>query len=179
MRVIAGLAKGRRLQSPKGETTRPMQDRVREAIFSSMGAAVVEASVLDLYAGTGSMGLEALSRGATNVTFVERDRFALESLRANVAAVALGGRVVAQDVERFLRSCTSTFEIVFVDPPYPDDDGSVASVLQDVARVTADGGIVLVHRRVGSSCPQVESLGLVDDRRYGGAQLWRFEKETR
>ncbi|MDH3194020.1 MAG: RsmD family RNA methyltransferase, partial [Acidimicrobiia bacterium] len=98
MRIIAGEAKGRRLKAPKDHGTRPMQDRIKEAVFSSLGSAVVGANVLDLYAGTGSMGLEALSRGASRAVFVERDRKALTVLRDNCAAVDLGGDVIAGDV---------------------------------------------------------------------------------
>ncbi|MEX1286974.1 MAG: RsmD family RNA methyltransferase, partial [Acidimicrobiia bacterium] len=87
MRIIGGEARGRRLRGPKGDTTRPMTDRAREALFNILGPEVVEAAVLDLYAGTGSLGLEALSRGASSAVFVERDRRALAVLRANVDAV--------------------------------------------------------------------------------------------
>ena len=101
MRIIAGAARGRRLVGPPGQTTRPMTDRVRESLFSSIAAWLPDGVVLDLYAGTGSMGLEALSRGAKEVTFVEKDRNALDALRKNVDAVGLGGRIISGDVDRF------------------------------------------------------------------------------
>ncbi len=102
LRIISGIAKGRRLSGPPGLTTRPFPDRVREAVFSSLGEVVVDAAVLDLFAGTGSLGLEALSRGASAATFVEHDRAALLVLRRNIEAVGLGGIVVAIDVNRFV-----------------------------------------------------------------------------
>ena len=178
MRIIAGRAKGRRLTAPADNATRPMQDRVKEAIFSSLGPAVVGAEVLDLYAGTGSIGLEALSRGARRVVFVARGRQALVALRGNCEAVGLGGEVVGVDVDRFLGSSEDMFDLVFVDPPYPDVDDAVAATMAKVADRVAPDGLVLLHRQVGAALPQTESLILVDERRYGGAQLWRFQKES-
>ncbi|MGH8912116.1 MAG: RsmD family RNA methyltransferase, partial [Acidimicrobiia bacterium] len=95
MRIITGAAKGRRLAAPNTDRTRPATDRVREALFSAVGAWVEDADVLDLYAGSGSYGLEALSRGAESATFVEKGRQAIDALRANVASVGLGGTIVA------------------------------------------------------------------------------------
>ena len=178
MRIIAGHAKGRRLVAPRGEQTRPMQDRVKEAIFSSLGARVIDADVLDLYAGTGSMGLEALSRGAHRVVFVERDRHALKALRTNCENVGLGGDIVGGEVRQYLARASQTFDLVFVDPPYADDDAAITETMELVARCTGYEGTVILHRGVGSSCPEVESLVLEDERRYGGAQLWRFQKES-
>lgn len=178
MRIIAGEAKGRRLVAPDGDATRPMQDRIREALFSSLAAHIPGADILDLYAGTGSMGLEALSRGAASATFVERAKPALQALHRNCAAVGLGGVVVAQDVQRYLKATDHRFDVVFVDPPYPEEDDVVKEVLALVSSVLVPGGLVVLHRRVGSEAIVTESLGLVDERRYGGAQLWRYEKET-
>ncbi|MDH5372871.1 MAG: 16S rRNA (guanine(966)-N(2))-methyltransferase RsmD, partial [Acidimicrobiia bacterium] len=118
MRIIAGHAKGRRLRSPHGLATRPMMDRVREALFSSLGARIPGSRVLDLYAGSGSLGLEALSRGAESSVFVEQGRAALDALRENVEMIGLDGVVVAVDVASFLRSTPEQFDVVFVDPPY-------------------------------------------------------------
>lgn len=178
MRIIAGQAKGRKLTSPKGTTTRPMQDRVKEAIFSSLGSVVVGAAVLDLYAGTGSMGLEALSRGADRAVFVERHRSTLYALEKNCELVGLGGEVFAGDVLGFLSRRTDEFDLVFVDPPYSDADAGVERVMVAVAERVRPGGIVVLHRSTGSLIPVAEKLTLVDDRRYGGAQLWRFQKES-
>lgn len=178
MRIIAGEAKGRRLKAPKDHGTRPMQDRIKEAVFSSLGSAVVDANVLDLYAGTGSMGLEALSRGAGRAVFVERDRKALVVLRENCAAVDLGGDVVASEVALFLAGGSEAFDLVFVDPPYPDSDESVKTVMAALSARMAHDGLVVLHRPVGAALPETESLVLVDERRYGGAQLWRFKKES-
>lgn len=178
MRVIAGIAKGRRLVGPPGQTTRPMQDRVKEAIFSSIGSIVEGADVLDLYAGTGSMGLEALSRGAATCDFVETDRGALSVLEANIKAVGLGGTVHKKDAHRFVRSpLAGPFDLAFVDPPYDLGLASVEAVLVDVCATLKEGATVIVHRRKGEAKPQVPGLTLVDERAYGSAQLWRLERE--
>ncbi|MBA2338363.1 MAG: 16S rRNA (guanine(966)-N(2))-methyltransferase RsmD [Acidimicrobiia bacterium] len=175
MRIIAGVARGRRLLGPRGGTTRPFPDRVKEALFSSLGDVVVDAVVLDLFAGTGSLGLEALSRGAGAVTFVERDRSALAVLRENIARVGLGGTVVAADVGRFLAHPGGAYHLAFVDPPYDQPLPSVARILEGLEPAVTDGGVVVVHRRRGEEPPLPDSLVLTDRRRYGQAEVWRLE----
>lgn len=121
MRVVAGVAGGRRLQVPTGRRLRPTSERVREAVFSSLVSlgAVDGARVLDLFAGTGAMGIEALSRGAAAVTFVEADPAAVAVIRANLATTGLeGGTVVHADVSRFLADPGPAVDLAFVDPPY-------------------------------------------------------------
>lgn len=123
MRVIAGSARGRRLVAPAGATTRPTPDRVREATFNALGSlgAVVDATVLDLFAGSGAMGIEALSRGAASATFVDEDRAAIRAIEANLATCGLTDRatVVGGRVDRFLTTATSSrFDLALVDPPY-------------------------------------------------------------
>jgi len=179
MRIIAGMAKGRRLVAPAGLGTRPMTDRVREALFSSLGAAVEGAAVLDLYAGSGSVGLEALSRGASSAVFVERNRMALDAIRRNVAAVRCGGSIVDGDVAAYLDGAGARFDLVFVDPPYELAATAVARVLGAVETRLEPGGIVVVHRRVGEGPEAVPAgLQLVDRRRYGDGELWRYVKEA-
>ena len=123
MRVIAGTLGGRRLRAPRGSATRPTSDRVREALFSLLGE-VSGARVLDLFAGTGALGIEALSRGARSAVFVERDARALRALRANLASLELGGdraEVRQAQVPAALRSArerAETYDLVFIDPPY-------------------------------------------------------------
>lgn len=178
MRIIAGVAKGRRLKSPPGLGTRPLTGKAKEALFSSLGLVVAEADVLDLYAGSGSIGLEALSRGADTAVFVERDRRVMASLQANIDLVGLGGDARQSDVEAFLRSCSSDFDLVFVDPPYAVNAAQVDGVLALVGTVLRSGGTIVLHRRAGGVEPQVpEGLHLRDRRRYGEVELWRFGKE--
>src|SRR6478736_4977727 len=119
MRVIAGRAGGIRLAVPK-HGVRPTMDRVKAAIFSSLGEEVIGARVLDLFAGTGSLGIEALSRGAASALFVEENAAALAAIERNLARTKLEGRVRRQDVFGFLRAVQmpEQFRIVFADPPY-------------------------------------------------------------
>lgn len=126
MRVVAGTARGRRLAAPPGDATRPTSDRVREAIFNALWSrdAIVDATVLDLFAGSGAMGIEALSRGAAHATFVDDDARARRTITENLKACGLDNRatVVADKVERFLESEPRHFDLVFSDPPYAFDD---------------------------------------------------------
>lgn len=181
MRIIAGAAKGRRLRSPRGEQTRPFTGRAREAVFSILGDRVVGARVLDLYAGSGSLGLEALSRGATSATFVETGLDALVALRANVVAVGLGGDVVAASVEESLERLSPSYDIVFVDPPYDLHHEHLAVVLEGAGELLAPSGITVVHRRRGTPLDLDEHtmLSISDQRRYGDADVWLLDKEER
>jgi len=179
VRIIAGSAKGRRLVSPPGGDTRPLTGRAKEALFSSLGERVVNADVVDLYAGTGSIGLEALSRGARRVVFVEKGRAALNSLGRNIESVGLGGEVYREDVAAFLARSRDAFDLAFVDPPYSVPLASLGTVLERLAPRLSNGATVVVHRRYGGE-PLAAPPGLVatDRRRYGDTELWRFEKEN-
>ena len=159
--------------------TRPMMDRAREALFSSLGPLVPEAVVLDLYAGSGSLGLEALSRGADSVQFIESGRQALEALRENVDAVGLGGAVVVSDVTAYLERCSEQFDLVFVDPPYALELASVGEILKLIAGNVRVGGTVVLHRPADEDAPPATpGLTQVDGRQYGGTRLWRYERTT-
>jgi 16S rRNA (guanine966-N2)-methyltransferase len=148
-RVIAGVAGGRPLVAPKGRTTRPTSDRVKEAIFASLSAdpGLAGRSVLDLYAGSGGLGLEAASRRATRVVLVEQDRQALLALRSNVSTLGIEGvDVVSDKVERFLaKPDGSDFDIVLIDPPYSLDVGPVLQQLVD-GRWLGESATVVVER---------------------------------
>jgi 16S rRNA (guanine966-N2)-methyltransferase len=173
-RIIAGSAKGRRLRVPSGLHTRPTADRAREGLFSSLlSLADIEgARVLDLYAGSGALGLEASSRGAGSVTLVENDPDAVAVLRANVALLALAGtHVVAQPVERFLAvEPERRYDVALLDPPYALD---VAAVLGLLHPWLADGAVVVVERRTrGPEIAWPPEYDAVRSRRYGAATLW-------
>lgn len=157
-----------------------MMDRAKEAIFSALSTRVHDAAVLDLYAGSGSLGLEALSRGAASAIFVESRREAIEVLRANIAAVGLGGDSVATTVEKFLDGDPAEFDLAFVDPPYELALPSVEAILGRLVPWLADDAAVVVHRRRGSGDVS-GGLGLVlsDRRRYGDAEITRLTKEAK
>ncbi len=179
MRIIAGKAKGRRLVAPDTPATRPVTDRVREAVFSMVGAWVEEARVLDLYAGSGSFGLEALSRGAARATFVENGNRALEALRSNIESVAIGGTVVSSSVEDFLSRADGEFDLVFMDPPWPQPTPTMEADLARLDRLLATGAEVIVSRRQGDDPPAIPvTWGVATDRRYGDTRIFRYEKES-
>lgn len=179
MRIIAGIAKGRVLRAPKGPNTRPMMDRAKEGIFSALGAAVDGAAVVDLYAGSGSLGLEALSRGAGAAVFVESRHDAVVALKVNIEAVGLGGTTVASRVEDYLDRTGEAFDLAFVDPPYDLPLPSVEAVLGRLVRRLSSGATVVVHRRKGSGeVAGPAGLTVADRRRYGDAEVTRLTKEA-
>ena len=182
-RIISGAAGGLRLRTPPGIATRPTSDRVREALFSRLNHEdrLAGARVLDLYAGSGALGLEAASRGAGHVLLVESDRATAEVIRANAALLARAGvsaplQVRAARVERVLATAApQPYDVVLADPPYPTSEDTVAQVL--AALVTNDwlseGALVVVERSTRSPQPRwPDGLGQVDSRRYGETTIW-------
>ena len=161
-------------RSPQGRDTRPTSDRAREGLFSTLASLtdLSGARVLDLYAGSGAVGLEALSRGAAHAVLVESDVKAAAVVRRNAEAVGLpGARVVVDRVERFLASDAMTYDVVFLDPPYDTSDDIVARVLAAVT--LTDGGVLVVERSVRSPEPAwPDGVEGVRDRRYGEGTLW-------
>ena len=168
MRVVAGEFKGRRLHAPRGARTRPTADRVREALFSMLGE-VSGARVLDLYAGSGALGIEALSRGAESATFVERDRQALAALRRNLEAVGANAEVIARDVGRFLARPAGTFDLVFCDPPY-DEASRVAAKLSEALPATLEENARIVTESDKRN-PLLLPFPLVVERAYGDTRI--------
>jgi 16S rRNA (guanine966-N2)-methyltransferase len=169
VRVVAGAHKGRRLVSPRGSRTRPTADRVREALFSILGD-VEGASVLDLFAGSGALGIEALSRGADKAVFVDRDRQACVAIRRNLDAIGAEAQVVQGDVLAFLRQRTSErYDLVFVDPPY-DSAGRLAAPLAErlPALLTEDARIVTESDK---RSPLALGLPLSTERVYGDTRI--------
>ncbi len=151
-----------------------MTDRAREGIFSAIASVLPGAEVLDLYAGTGSLGLEALSRGSASAVFVENDRKALQALRANVRTVGLGGEIVAVDVDRFLTRNPGRFDLVFVDPPYRHSAASVETTLRSVVPLIRLGGTAVLHRPGGERRPEAPGLEAAGRLSYGTARIWRY-----
>jgi len=177
MRIVTGRFGGRRLVAPRGTTTRPTSDRVREALFSSLGS-IEDARVLDLYAGTGALSLEAISRGARDATCVERERAALTALAENVATLGVAAlvKVVSMPLERALARLSSLgpFDLVFADPPYADVDQATdaLSSLASKGVFSVDATIVLEH---GSrDTPVIRGLDEPRRRIYGSTALSFF-----
>ena len=174
MRVIAGVARGRPLAAPPGRDTRPTSDRAREGLFSTLSNLVDldGARVLDLYAGSGAVGLEALSRGAAAAVLVESDVRAAAVIRRNAETVGVpGSRVVVDRVERFLAADRAAYDVVFLDPPYDTSEEILARVLGAVS--LTGGGVMVVERSARSPEPAwPECVERVRERRYGEGVLW-------
>lgn len=175
MRVVAGSLKGRHLQPPRGRGTRPTQDRVREAIFSVLGQ-VQGARVLDLFAGSGALAIEALSRGAASATMVDSSRPAVGAIRRNIGGLEIEAEVRHQTADTFLaraRRERRQYDLVFVDPPYGRAGGlgqrlsaALIPVLAPHARVTVESD---------SRAPLALDLALVFERRYGDTLIRIYE----
>ncbi|NUR75854.1 MAG: 16S rRNA (guanine(966)-N(2))-methyltransferase RsmD [Thermoleophilia bacterium] len=172
MRIIAGTRRGHRIAAPKGRDTRPTSDRVRENAFNLIGP-VDDADVLDLFAGSGAMGLEALSRGAASATFVESDREACRTINANLDKLKLGAGVLCQDVLRAVTSERRTYDLVLCDPPYGYDHTRLTPYL---ARLVGDDGLLVYESSGREDPPEVPGLDLRTSRRYGSARLTLFDR---
>jgi 16S rRNA (guanine966-N2)-methyltransferase len=180
MRVLAGALKGRRLTTPRGRTTRPTTDQVRIALMDTLMPRLPGARLLDLFAGAGGVGLEALSRGAAHATFVERDTHAVAALRANIdtLGVAAQARVERADVrtalERFAREHAS-FDIAFLDPPYEEDAVTPAlERLGALALVVEDGVVIAQHLTKRPPLSENGRLTAFRTRRFGETTLTFF-----
>ena len=179
MRIIAGVFKGRRLATPRGATTRPTADQVRIALMDTLGPRLPDARVLDLFAGSGSVGLEALSRGAAHATFVERDPRAVEALAENIRTLDVESRalVVRGDVTRQLGRLATDgrrFEIVFLDPPYATDDGERTLAALGGGALIAPEGLVVAQHPTKRQLPESGVLRAFRDRRFGETTLTFF-----
>jgi 16S rRNA (guanine966-N2)-methyltransferase len=173
MRIIAGEKRGARIATPPGLATRPTGDRVREAAFNLIGP-VDGASVLDLFAGSGALGLEALSRGASSATFVESDRAACGVISENLAKLRLtGARVVCADAVWTLRQEPRTYDLVLCDPPYEQWEALEPKLAEPLVRVLAPAGLLVVE--TGARTTPELPLALRTSRRYGSARLTLFE----
>jgi 16S rRNA (guanine966-N2)-methyltransferase len=173
MRVIAGKYRGRRLRAPSGRRIRPTSDRLRESIFNIIGSDIQDKNILDIFAGTGAMGIEALSRGAGHAVFIDKHPAALECIRANIEPLEIPDQwnIIRWDVApnlHCLAKQTMRFGYAFIDPPY--DRGFASQALENV--VTSDamesgGLIVLEHHRQEKIACRENRIALLDQRRYG------------
>jgi 16S rRNA (guanine966-N2)-methyltransferase len=180
VRIIAGSRKGARIFAPKGGDTRPTGDRVREAAFNLIGPGRVEnAQVLDLFAGSGAMGLEALSRGAAHATFVESNRDACRAINRNLDKLGLeGATVLCHDALTALRADVrggTRYDLVLVDPPYRRFSSLQNALIQHLPQILAPAGLLLVETAAKEE-PELP-LQKRTSRRYGAARLTLFEPE--
>lgn len=174
MRIVAGRYGGRRITAPRGDLTRPTSDRVREALFSALGP-LDGARVLDLFAGSGALGLEALSRGAAHALFVEQDRRALAVVRGNLAALGIGedaAEVRGGDARAALRTARARddhYDLVFLDPPYRLAPALGSELTEGLTGLLAPGARVVAE--MDRRTPLELGLPCVLDRRYGDTQI--------
>ena len=177
MRIIAGERKGHTIWAPKGLETRPTSDRVRENVFNIILPWVENARVLDLYAGSGAMGLEALSRGAKSVVFVESDPEAVRAIERNLDKLRLSGATVLRREAAAGLSQEATagrkYDLVLADPPYAMTD--FTSFARYVPRVLADDGLFVLETAAKTE-PELEALALRTSRKYGAARITVFEQ---
>ena len=178
MRVIAGEARGRRLEAlPGTDVTRPTLDQVKEAMFSIVQVDLPGAGVLDLFAGSGQLGIEALSRGAARCVFLDQNRDAAAVVMRNCKACGLfdRSRVSVGEAARWLSACHEQFDLVLLDPPF--GQGTLEEILPAVDKVVAPGGIVLCESEAKLVLPaEVGGLTLRKQYRYGRVLLWRYTK---
>jgi 16S rRNA (guanine966-N2)-methyltransferase len=168
LRVVAGAFKGRRLVAPRGMRTRPTADRVREALFSMLGD-VGEARVLDLYAGSGALGIEALSRGARSAVFVERDPRAVAAIDRNLAPLDADTEVVRDDVARFLARAEGEYDLVFCDPPYDSASLLAGMLAERLPAVTAPKARIVTES--DKRQPLELPFPLLVERTYGDTRI--------
>ena len=179
MRVIAGSARGVPLTAPGGNRTRPITDRVKETLFGILGGRVPDARVLDLYAGSGAIGIEALSRGAASATFVEDDGRAVATLRDNLRRTRLDAdaTVVAMEVEPFLAATDlGPWDLAILDPPY--ETRAIVAPLRALVPQLAPGASVVIKHFWRTEPADVEGLAVVRQRRFGETMLTFIELET-
>ncbi len=181
MRIVTGGFKGRTIRTPEGEDTRPTSDRARQAIFNILEHApwsdgVADKRVIDLFAGSGAMGLEALSRGAAACWFVETAAPALAAIGANIEAFALAPRtrVLRQNATRMppRPDSEARFDLAFLDPPYGAGLGEAALAALAAGGWLADGAVIVFERGADEPEPATPGFGVLDERRYGAARVW-------
>jgi 16S rRNA (guanine966-N2)-methyltransferase len=179
LRVIAGVAKGRRLKLVPGDTTRPVMDRVKEALFNIIGRDIIDSVFLDLFAGTGSVGIEALSRGAKQAYFVEIERKAIQTIQDNLAVTKLGDKAVIRRADAFSmlkQPPLKPFDFIYVAPP--QYKGLWLQILQALdshpAWIASDTTVIVQIDPSEETPVTLEHLETVDQRRYGKTLLWFF-----
>lgn len=179
MRVITGLAKGKRLTAPEGQdTTRPTAEKVKEGVFSAIQFLLEEAEVLDLFAGSGQLGIEALSRGAKKAVFVDNAKAAVACIKENLANCGFSGKsyIHQSDVQSYLAGAKETFDIVFLDPPYAEE--AVPVLLPKVEPLVKPGGVVFCEVSKRSDLPETAGgLHFYKEYRYGRTKVVQFRKE--
>lgn len=177
MRVITGSARGRRLKTPENYDIRPTTDNVKESVFNIIQFDIEGKRVLDLFAGTGQLGIECLSRGAESAVFVDHSREAIKIIKENLAVCGLKGVVAEQDSLTYLKNC-GKFDLIFVDPPYDADLYEEVLNSINMFDILNDGGIIICEARRGRVFPQMTGdYRKVKEYNYGSVKLCKYAKE--
>jgi len=178
IRIISGAFGGRKIEAPDNDRTHPMSERIRNALFNSIGDEIEGANVLDAFAGTGAVGLEALSRGAKTALFVEKDRIAQKILAKNITGLGVEERatIIRTTVHNWLETAdVPRFNLIFADPPYHDPQFSTVTKLFDL--LLPNGLMVLSHPGRGEA-PTKLGIVVVDNRSYGNASLTFYRRDA-
>ena len=175
MRIIGGIFRGRVLESPKTNATRPTTSSLREAVFNIAAPWIEGARFLDLFAGSGSMGCEAISRGASFVTFVEKEAKALECIRNNISSLGIEQQtqVLGLDVRKALMRLMSPYDVIYIDPPYEQEASETLSLIIEKGLLTPNGRLFL-ETRFKTSLPTLPRLERIDSRKFGDSHLHQF-----
>lgn len=179
MRVITGSARGRKLVTPEGMEVRPTLDKVKEGLFSAIQFEIEGRDVLDLFAGSGQLGIEAISRGAASCVFVDSSRKSLQSIRTNVAACGFNSQsnIVSGDALSYIKSCMQKFGIVFLDPPYGQK--WIDKVLPYVADHVTDGGIIVCETDLLETLPASAGDFIIErERKYSHTKVTIYRRRT-
>ena len=183
MRIISGRFRSRSIKAPRGRAFRPTTDRVRESLFNVLGEKTQNAKVLDLYAGSGSLGLEALSRGAAEALFIDDSRSSTDAVLKNLEDLELESksRVVNGDALHELRAMAKNgfiFDLIFLDPPYSINVIELREVFQELTKCLGPSGLIVFESGAELSEAPVESLRVIDKRKYGITRVYFFKKKT-
>jgi 16S rRNA (guanine966-N2)-methyltransferase len=183
MRVIAGKAKGRKLKTVPGDTTRPIMDKVKEALFSILGPAIYGTAMLDLFAGTGSVGIEALSRGAAHVTFIDMERVAIQTIYENLKSTGLEADAVVKRINAFdflSQTPPRPYDYIYIAPPQYQSlwSEAVKRLDQHAAWRAFEPQIIVQIDPKESQEPELQYLEKVDERKYGNTLLCFFEVKS-
>jgi 16S rRNA (guanine(966)-N(2))-methyltransferase RsmD len=173
MRVTGGTGRGQRLKVPTGSRVRPTSDKVKQALFNILGDRVIDASFLDLYAGAGGIGIEALSRGAGRVVFIDSSRESLTAIKSNIELTGFSDRaqVTASKVETFLKKSSEQYDIVFLDPPYAEDMQPLLELIAGSGIVKPGCVVIAEHFKKQPSPEKAGPLTLYREAKYGDTVL--------
>lgn len=180
MRITGGIGKGRRLKVPAGSRVRPTSDKVKQALFNILGERIIDAVFLDLFTGAGGIGIEALSRGAEMVTFVDASRDSLNAVKQNVEESGYTERseVILSKAESFLKKSQRAYDLVFLDPPYADELRPLLEALSNSVILKKDAIVIAEHFKKQSSPPRARKLTLYRQAKYGDTVLAFYKIEN-